>query len=722
MKFAEERELFAAVNMHREYSPPPTVNRPGILDYVHLMADNRRMISRIVALALLLGGLAALAIRPVYEANLLIQIADSAGPVKNFFGDAANVFDIKTPATAEMEIMRSRMVVGPAAEKNQLLIVAEPRYMPIAGRWLARHLETASRNRLLNFAGWAQGADGISVRQFDVPEAWEGRTFTIRVEADGRFTLRHPSMAAPVPGKVGELIESSLGRGRLTLLVAFLQGDQGAEFTVVKKPRGEAIEHLQDALKLVERGRQSGIIEATLRDTDATRAASVLNAIGANYVNQNLDRKSAEAEKSIAFLDAQLPALKRQLDRAEDAYNAFRSRKGTVSLPDEAKLVLERSSGLRGKLAEAQQKKRDLLTNFGAAHPAVRTVDEQISGLQLEIGELQSKVSQLPATQQDALRLERDVKVSNDLYQQQRNNVLQLQLVREGRSGNARIIDSAVPPYEPIRPKPAIVLGVALLAGILIAFMVVLVRSGLARGVKNTREIETLTGLNVYAAAIPISKTKGKIGASGISQKAFALSALSNETTVALRQLKTVLQHQMRDRKNNRVLITGPSKGVGVHFIGVNLAAVFATGGTRVLLVDTDLKRDSFNQYFGMNNDPGVAELIAGTCTSKQVTKATGIPHLDFIPAGSAPLNSSGLATSLIFLQLLDQVSKEYDMVMLMAPPILHSAETLSMISSAATVLVVARAGKTPVDDVIESARRLSQAGQIPSGVILNGV
>ena len=721
MNLAEERELFATADMRREYRPPPMPDRPGLREYGLAIADNRRIIFLIMLLAVLLGGLAALTVRPVYQANLLIQIADSAAPTKSFFGDAASVFDIKTPAAAEMEIMRSRLVVSPAVEKNQLLIVAEPFYMSIAGRWFATWLENASNSGLITFRGWAKGTRHISVREFDVPAAWEGQTFTVRIEDGGRYSLRHPSMTAPVVGNVGELLEVNLGNGLLSLNVALLEGDKGTEFRVTRKQRGKAVEELQKALKLVERGSKSGIIEATLKDTDAARAASVLNAIGANYVNQNLDRKSAEAEKSIAFLDAQLPALKQQMDRAEEAYNAFRSRKGTLSLQDETKLVLERISALRGKLAETQQKRRDLLSNFGEAHPAIRSVDEQISGVQLEIRDLQGNVSALPATQQDALRLERSVKVSSDLYQQQQNNVLQLQLVRESRTGNARIIDAAITPYQPTRPE-ILILGVAILAGLAVSFLVTFLRYGFANGVRNTREIETSTGLNVYAAAIPVSKPQGKIKAQGISSSSPVLSGLSEETAIALQQLKTVLQHQMRDRKNNRVLITGPSTGVGVHFLGTNLAALAATGGVRVLLVDADLKHHSLNRYVGMGSGSGLTEFIAGTCTRKEATKATGIPRLDLIPAGPVQLNSADLATSQVFLQLLDQVSKEYDMVVLMAPPILRSAETLSMASSAATVLIVARAGKTSVDEITECARRLSQAGQFPSGIVLNGV
>jgi tyrosine-protein kinase Etk/Wzc len=410
--------------------------------------------------------------------------------------------------------------------------------------------------------------------------------------------------------------------------------------------------------------------------------------------------------------------LKQQVERAEAAYNSFRSRKGTVAVQEEVKLALERSSQLNGKLLEAQQARRELLSRFSAGHPSVRTLDEQISALESEIRGLQGKIRDLPATEQGSQKLERDLKVSNDLYQQLRNNAMQLQLVREGRTGNARIIDAAVPPDEPIRPKAAIVLGVAVFAGVVLSFLLVLIRSGFARGVKSVREIEAATGLNVYASAIPLSKAQRK----GAGRKLLALAAPGDEAVESLRQLRTVLLHQMRDRKNNRLVITGPGAGVGVHFIAANLAAVFATSERRILLIDADLRRSASRPFFGPVNTPGLAELIAGTCTRKQATKTTALPQLDFIPAGATPLNPGDLAVSPAFLDLLDQVSKEYGTVLLTAPPVLDAAETLAMASSAATVLLVTRARKTLASEIAESARRLYQAGQFASGVVLNGV
>ena len=120
------------------------------------------------------------------------------------------------------------------------------------------------------------------------------------------------------------------------------------------------------------------MIDATLQDSDQDKLTLILNEIGQQYVRQNIERKAAEAQKTLAFLDVQLPQFKKQLDQSEEAYNRYRNQQGTVALDEEAKLILSRSVDLQGKLLEAQQKRREFVSRFTAEHPTVKTLDEQI--------------------------------------------------------------------------------------------------------------------------------------------------------------------------------------------------------------------------------------------------------------------------------------------------------------------------------------------------------
>jgi tyrosine-protein kinase Etk/Wzc len=693
MNFSEERALFAGARMlplgSVRVEPAPLRHR------LRRLADNRWPVLAIVACAMLLGWGAIKTLPPMYQANLLVQVADPAGPPRSFLGDAGNAFDIKTPATAEIEILRSRMIVEPIVERSGLQVTAQPRYY-------------------LNLSP----GEKIAVAEFKLPPEYEGEPFIATIQGPGRYTLQHSALANPVDGRVGEPLVTAIGTGQLTLLVSQLHGGKGTQFRIVRKPLDKAIEDLQDALKVGERGHLSGIIEASLRDTDPARAAAVLNAIGASYVKQAVDRKTSEADKAIAFLNTELPGLKQQMDRAEAAYNRFRTSKGTVSFDDDARMALTREYDLRNKLTDAQQKRREMSENYGQAHPGLRALDDEISGLRRELGGMRARISAMPDKQQDALRLERDVKVSTDMYQQLRNTALQLQLARQGMTGNTRLIDRAIVAHEPVWPKPAVVLGLSAFGAAVLSVLFVLTRSGLARGVTSAREIESDTGLNVYSSPIPFSRSRRAWGRSA----AQVLQPLPHDVAVGLRQLRTLVQHEMRGRSNNRVLITGPTEGVGVRFIATNLGAIAALSGARTLLIDADRRRGSLHRAFGMASAPGMTDLMAGTCTRSEAIRPTGIPRLDLISAGTADVDIDGPGAARTVMELLEHASREYDMVLMTAPPVLSSSETLALALTGSMVVLVARARTTGVDDIAESARRLAQTGQVPSGVVLNGV
>lgn len=717
---------------HQLAAPQPVVpqaseesDEVNLVEYWDIIVDSRWLISIVAAAAMLIGGAYAFLANPVYESNLLIQVEDSQNSAKNLLGEAASLFDVKTPATAEMEIIRSRMVIGRAVDNTLLYISARPKRPPIVGDWLSRRAAGLSNPGFLGIGGWTTGAERIKVSSFDVPASEEDSKFTLVASADGQFELRHPDLPRPLQGRVGTPLVGSVHGEPLTLTVDEFAAMPGAEFEIIRHSRLETIERLQQTLKLSEKGRQSGVIDATLQDANRTRLTTILNAVGQEYVRQNVERKSAEAQKTLSFLDVQLPQFKKQLDQSEEAYNKYRNQQGTVALDEEAKLILAQSVDLRSKLLEAQQKKRELVARFTEEHPAVKTLDDQIRAWNTEIAALNARVKGLPTVQQDALRLERDVKVNNELYQQLRNNALQLQLVREGKVGNVRLIDSAVMPEEPVRPKRVLTLALALGIGLIGGVVMALARAAFFRGVRSPQEVEIQTGLSVYST-IPLSDAQQvmaqRVGAKTPGLHVLAASAPKDIAVEALRSLRTALQFAMMDTTNNRVLITGGTPGIGKSFVSANFSAVMASAGKRVLLIDADMRKGHLNQYFGVPREGGLSEMISGSVSREQGIRRGVVPNLDFITTGTLPPNPAELLVSGSFSRLLDALSDEYDLVIIDSAPVLVAADTLSIASYVGVLLLVARAGQTYIGDIHESARRLVQSGKAPTGVLFNAL
>lgn len=695
-----------------------------LAEYWDILVDNRWLIAVITALAVAAGGAYAFLTSPVYQSNLLIQVEDSGG-AKSLLGDAADLFATKTAASAEIEILRSRMVLGQAVDNSLAYVEATPRYLPLVGKALARRSSGLSEPGFLGLTGYVTGREQISIAAMDVPKELEGQRFIFTAVGDGKIRIEHPDLPQPLTAAVGAPSELATPLGTVRLHVSGLAAKPGAEFIVVRHSRLSTINALQDRLRLAEKGRQSGVIEATLEDTDAKALTTLLNEIGQQYVRQNVERRAAEAQKSLEFLDVQLPQFKRQLDQAEAAYNQYRNRQGTVALDEEAKLILGRSVDLQSKLLEAQQRRREFSSRFTSEHPAIRTLDDQIRAWNAEIASLNTRVRGMPTIQQDAMRLERDVKVNNELYSQMRNSALQLQLVKEGKIGNVRLIDDAAAPEQPVKPRRGMVLALAGALGLFGGILLAIARASFFRAIRNPQEIEERTGLNVYST-IPLSATQEGL-ARKVAGKQAGLHLLAatepNDAAVeSLRSLRTSLQFAMLEAANNRILITGATPGVGKSFVSSNLAAVLASTGKRIVLVDADLRKGHLNQYFGLPRARGLSELIAGSLTTADATHRSGVPNLDVITTGSIPPNPAELLLSASFVQLLDQLSAQYDVVVIDSAPVLAASDTLGIAGHVATLLLVARAGETQLGELQESSKRLLHAGKPVTGVLFNAL
>ncbi|RST52135.1 polysaccharide biosynthesis tyrosine autokinase [Variovorax sp. MHTC-1] len=693
--------------------------------YIDVLLSNKWLIAAITLVVFLIGATYAFLERPIYESNLVVQVEDTDGGGKGILSEAGGLIDVKTPANAEIEIIRSRMIAGQAVEATKLYIAASPRYVPYIGGWLARRANGLSEPGFLGLEGYVSGTERILVSQFDVPAHMEGGLFTVTAKAGNQYTIDYPGMQQ-LTGTVGTPLKAETGSGPIELTVTELAGKPGALFNLYRYAKLPTTVALQSSLVLTERGKTSGIINVSLQDTDPFKLTRVLNAVGDQYVKQNIERKAAEAQKTLAFLDVQLPQFKKQLEASEEVYNRYRNQKGTVAFSEEAALVLNQAVDRQTKLLDAQQRRRELESRFTSAHPTVQTLDSQIAALRTDMGEIQTRIKGLPAIQQEAVRMERDVKVNTELYQQLLNNALQLRLVKEGKIGNVRVLDEAVVPQVPVKPNRKVIVAAALALGLFLGIVAAFVRSSfIEQRLRDPHEVEADTGLPVFST-IPLSNAQSAIakrrlsGATGV--RLLAIENPDDPAVESLRSLRTAMQFAMLESPNNRVLISGPTPGVGKSFVTANFAALMAAAGKRTLLIDADLRRGHTHQYFGLQRHGGLSELIAGSLTVQQTVHRQVVPNLDFLATGQLPPNPSELLVSDSFKTALERLSEQYDLVVIDTPPVLVAADTSTVAAHAGTVLLVARADQSTMGELKESTRRLAMGGKAATGVLLNAM
>lgn len=679
----------------------------------------RKTILIATAAVTLVGCIYALLASPVYESDMLIQVEESQNAAKSALADLSSQFAIKTEASAEMEVLRSRMVVSSAVNATKLYIRATPRYFPVVGRWAARHLNLAGWS---GWGGYAWGDEAIEVTQFDLPARLQGRPFVLTYQGDGAYTVE--SAGITLEGHVGETLHAPTVGGAIDLFVNQLDARPGTTFSLTRLSELSAIQTLQGALAISEKGKESDVIGVALDGEDPILTSTILNAIGNEYIRQNAQRTQEEAEKQIEFLGQQLPLLKAQLEKAENEYNTFRSAHGAVNLGAEATALLQSSAVAQQRIADLHQQRAQLMARFTDDNPALVAVNGQLAEAEKSLEALAGQTRALPPVEQQLVRLQREVTVDTNIYTNLLNSREQLRLLKAGRVSNVRMIDAAVPAESPIRPKRAVLVIAALFTGLFAGSAIVLLRQRLNRGVAVADEIEAGTGLAVYAA-VPRSRVQHSLtrrlphGAPG-ANTVLAHTAVFDAAVESLRSFRSALEHSLEHASNRVVLLAGPTPVVGKSFVSVNLAAVFGASGKRVLLIDADLRRGSLNLHVGVPSTPGVTDIVEQYEDYEDAVFRDVMPGVDFVATGGYVTNASEMLREDSFKDFVDWANETYDLVLIDAPPVLPVADAGIIGKLAGTVFVIARQGATSVADLRESVRRFEQVGVPIRGVIFN--
>jgi tyrosine-protein kinase Etk/Wzc len=703
----------------------PDEEEIGLATYFDILWENRWLIASIAFVVTLIGASYAFLAKPVYESNMLVHVEEEGQKEsKNIVGDVSSMFDVKASAMSEMELVRSRSVVSRAIDNLRLYIHAEPKRFPLIGSWLAGYNKQLSNPGVLGYGGYTWGAEKIDVATFNVPDAMLNKEFVLTAERDGQYRVSQKDQGIEFTGKVGTPTVIDTPRGQIELMVDQLNGKPGAQFNLNRSSRLATIESIQSALTVNEQGgKQSGVIGVTLQGSDPHLIYAVMTEIGREYMKQNAARKTEEAEKSLAYINKQLPEIKSQLEQAEAKYNSFRNANGTVDLSEEAKITLQQSAAAKAKKLDLEQKRLELLTRFTPEHPLVQGIDSQMKELNGEINTMQDRIKNLPMIEQNLVRLTREVKVNTDLYTALLNSAQQLKLITVGKVSNVRLIDAPMLPEKPVKPNRPVILALAVLAGLFLGVLVAFFRKSLYGGIDTPEQVEKMVGVPVYAT-IPHSKKQKELyqQVNAKHQKVPLLAAVASEDAAieSLRSFRAALQFSMPTFRNNIVLISGATPGMGKSFVSANLAALMAATGKRVLLVDADLRNGLLHLYFGFGRQDGLSDVIVGARTPEQAIHRNVIENMDFISTGTLPPNPSELLLRPGFGEMLQQLSSHYDLVLVDAPPILAVADTLIIGSHVGAIYITTRAGVTTPGEINESLKRLAQAGLAAKGVLFN--
>ncbi|GLQ89888.1 polysaccharide biosynthesis tyrosine autokinase [Dyella flagellata] len=690
------------------------------------VVDNKWLITSITVVFFLIGVLYSILATPIYQATASVQVEQKA-PTLPGMSDLTETLGISTSqATTETQLLTSRKVLGQVVENLKLDIESHPKRFPVIGSFLARQFETEHPGQLASpvfgLGRYDWGGSQLDIFQLDVPADLLDEKLSLVAGDHGSYTLQDPDGNVLVNGHVGQTMTSN----GVTMQVRTLQANPGTRFRIVRHSHMDTIAVLQKKISADEQGKDSGIIQLTYNNTDPMLATNMLDQVTQLYVRQNVDRSAAEAANSLQFVREQLPKVKQELEHATSALNAFQLKAHSVDISMQTQSLLDQNVSIDTNLDQLRMQMAEAQRRYTPEHPEYRSLQQQISQLEGEKGALEHKIGQLPNTQQELLKLTRDVTVTSQTYTNLLNQAQQLDIARAGTVGNVRVIDqSAVNLARPWWPRPIWVIPGGAVLGLFAALGFIFLRQLLTRGVEDPVAIERL-GLPVYVS-IPLSDSQRKsamrLGHRHTSNHhhLLALNAPADLATEALRSLRTSLHFARMETKNNVLMISSASPGAGKSFVASNLAVVMAQAGQRVLLIDADMRKGLLHRMIGGRPDNGLSELIAGQAQISDVIRpVNGVSSLLFIPRGKVPPNPSELLMHANFTSLLETLRPRYDLIIIDTPPVLAVTDAAVIGHNVGTSLLVVRFGINQMREIALAKQRLEQNGVPIKGAIFN--
>ncbi|ENW79472.1 tyrosine-protein kinase ptk [Acinetobacter sp. ANC 3929] len=680
-----------------------------------------KLIALCIILSLVLALLYLRATPDTYSVDALVQVEDSKGASAALLGDLSQMIEQKSPAQSEIEILKSRLVLGSVIQALHLDLE------------IASSEDTFS-HRLFNKADFAteytprgvifnDEQKAFDIKQFDVPNYYLDKKLNLSFK-DHNFSLTDPKtdevlLTAPL-NKLNQLST----RAGVWKIAIYSNDTFDTHYFVQKNSLPAAVQAILSNYSVAEKGKLTGILGLNYQGQDKEHISKVLNAILEAYSAQNVERRSAETAQTLKFLDEQLPDLKKQLDDAEREFNKFRQKYNTVDVTKESELYLTQSITLETKKIELQQQQADLAAKYTAQHPAMREINAQIGAIDKQIAELNSTLKQLPDVQRQYLQLYREVEVKAQLYTALLNSYQQLRIAKAGEIGNVRIVDTAVEPVEPIKPKKLQILILSIFLGAFLGTLIALIRNMLRTGVKDSTQIENEFDLPVYATVprSPVQETRMSILKKKKSIPILAIKHNDDIAVESLRSIRTAIHFALANAKNNIIMIAGPSPEVGKSFISTNLATIFAQSNKKVLIIDADMRRGYLHKYFNVEVKPGLSEFLSHQADLNQVIHQTDISGLSIITRGKNPTNPSEMLGSDQFKSLLEQLSQQYDHIIIDTPPILAVTDGIIISQYAGVNLIIARYAKSQMKELELSLNRFEQANVKVNGFILNDI
>lgn len=697
-----------------------TVRAPQDNDEIDLsgllaqMQARKFLIGVSVAAGLLIGTIIGQLGPNEYRAASVVQIekrSDRMSLPEELIGNLLSTDVLRGSSfDTEIHVIKSRLILGTVVQDLGTDARVIPDRAPVIGDLVAR-VDIPFVSDFLSSA-FQRPDESIVLEYLIVDPALQGRRFFLRLTEPDQFEVSRVGMS-PASGRVGEPL--ALGSDS-QLLVSAINAPIGRGYYLISEPRRKAVEQLRAGLDVSER-RTTGIVDFGFTSQDPEYSVQVVNAVVEAYRAQNLQRRSAEINQIIAFIESQLPKLQEELELSTKALSNYRRTQENIELSIGTQELLNQLVEAESRIEELEFQEQQLAQRFTPRHPDYQKLLAESAQLQSRSENLRSNLQNVPMAEQELARLQERVDSAQTLELQLMTRAEQLRVLRASTVGNIRVLEPAEVAHL-VGPKRFLPPFLGFFGGLVFGALLVVALNLLRRGIEDAREIEEL-GIPVIGS---VNKVPELVGAkSGIPIYALARAQPKNIAVEAFRGLRTGMRFTLAARGAKTLMVTSCAPADGKTFVSLNFAMVNAQLGTRVLLIDADLHRGKLARNFSTSDKHnGLTQLLAGYTNLLAVTYKDPETGLDFIGTGSLPPNPAELFESPAFADLLSHLSGQYDLIVIDAPPVLAVTDAAIIGQKTDITLILARHLVTTKLELQSALKSLAFSGIKPTGVVIN--
>ncbi len=470
----------------------------------------------------------------------------------------------------------------------------------------------------------------------------------------------------------------------------------------------------------IEPLRNSRLVKVSVVHPKPVMAAQLANQLVELYVRRNLEDRYAISERASNLLSKELTELKARVVQAERELQQYKELHGLVNIPS----IREKDEFIqdaRLELVKLQAEEAKLSKRYLPAHPKMISLRSQIAGLAEQIQVQESKTLDLSRVAIEYSQLEREAETARRIYESLLERLEQTQTEAQTQSSNIMVVDEAVPPVKPFKPRPFLNLAVALFAGLVGGVLLAFFVEYLDPTVRIPDDVEKGLGLHVFGIIPRVIRAWKRGPAKG---ELMFTSKGHSAVSESFRAMRTALLVKLRHIAGCRtILVTSANPSEGKSTVSLNLAAAFQQNNLRVLLVDGDLRKPRLHKLFDLPADGGLADILEqGKTLTKTVHENAGGLGFDFLSCGSHSEKPTEILGSEKMQAALKVIKKAYDIVIIDSPPFMAVADVAVMNEWADAMIVIARYQKTHRRHLKDVRRNFSGDGKKILGVVINQV